>query len=82
MLHNFHTKFPPPAILIGTFYRSPNHSRMLMMTDSHRSLLQNYGTLVARIVIGAFFTIAGIGKIGAGFGLGAGFALDIQNKSR
>jgi putative oxidoreductase len=47
---------------------------MLMMSDSHRAILENYGTLAARVVIGLFFIIAGIGKIGAGFGLGGGFA--------
>lgn len=47
---------------------------MLMMSDAHRALLENYGTLVARIVIGIFFITTGIGKVGAGFGLGGGFA--------
>ncbi len=37
-------------------------------------MLENYGTLAARVVIGVFFITAGIGKIGAGFGLGGGFA--------
>lgn len=46
---------------------------MLMMSESHRKMLENYGTLAARIVIGVFFIIAGLGKIGTGFGLGAGF---------
>lgn len=44
------------------------------MSDSYRACLENYGTLVARLVIGAFFILAGIGKVGAGFGLGGGFA--------
>lgn len=47
---------------------------MLMLSDAHRALLENYGTLAARVVIGLFFIMAGIGKIGAGFGLGGGFA--------
>ncbi len=47
---------------------------MLMLSDAHRALLENYGTLAARVVIGVFFITAGIGKIGAGFGLGGGFA--------
>jgi putative oxidoreductase len=45
-----------------------------MMSDSQRAILENYGTLAARVVIGLFFITAGIGKIGAGFGLGGGFA--------
>jgi putative oxidoreductase len=47
---------------------------MLMMSASHRAFLENYGTLAARVIIGLFFIIAGIGKIGTGFGLGGGFA--------
>ena len=38
-----------------------------MLKDSHRALLQNYGTLLARVVIGVFFIMAGISKLGAGF---------------
>lgn len=46
---------------------------MLMMSDSHRALLEQYGTLAARVVIGVYFIMAGVGKIGTGFGLGGGF---------
>jgi len=45
-----------------------------MLTQAHRDLARSYGTLFARIVIGLFFITAGVGKIGSGFGLGAGFA--------
>ncbi len=44
------------------------------MSSSHRALLEQYGTLAARIVVGLLFITAGIGKIGTGFGLGGGFA--------
>jgi putative oxidoreductase len=47
---------------------------MLMMSESHRALLEKHGTLAARVVIGLFFIVAGVGKIGTGFGLGGGFA--------
>jgi putative oxidoreductase len=46
----------------------------MMMTDSQRAMLEMYGTLAARIVVGLFFIIAGLGKVGTGFGLGGGFA--------
>lgn len=45
----------------------------MMMSESHRKMLEQHGTLAARVVIGLFFIIAGVGKIGTGFGLGGGF---------
>jgi putative oxidoreductase len=45
-----------------------------MMSDAHRAMLEKHGTLAARVVVGLFFIIAGIGKIGTGFGVGGGFA--------
>jgi len=73
--HSSDLLLPILDILNMTFYWGHNlNNFMLMMSDAHRALLEQYGTLAARIVVGIFFIMAGIGKIGTGFGLGGGFA--------
>jgi putative oxidoreductase len=46
----------------------------MFVTQAHRELARSHGALIARIVVGVFFIMAGVGKIGSGFGLGVGFA--------
>jgi len=46
----------------------------IAITDGHRAQVQKYGTLVARIFMGGFFLLAGLGKIGGQFAGTVGYA--------
>ena len=46
----------------------------ITMTDAHRAWVQRQGTLIARIFMGGFFLLAGLGKIGAQFAGTVGYA--------
>ncbi len=39
----------------------------IQMSDSQRAMVRSYGTLAARILMGALFVLAGLGKTGAQF---------------
>lgn len=52
---------------------------MSMSIEKHKSMLQSNGTLVARILVGALFLMAGINKLMGGVGGPDGFESMIAN---